>query len=573
MSKTLTALAAVLCCAAPAAWAQVSSFDATTNLLMIPSVSVGASSFINVSLKNRGDYVFELQDATAQSPAAPGVTSYDAVSGVLTLPAVKVGTSTYVDVKLLNTGNFVFTLQAATALPQATIDEALALVTTLDARWATGVPATAELRTSLLDGCYLHDGRSKAWLIADTDANLAAYALRDAYQVGRRSSNLQVLAVRNVNNADGSTRREIDVQYDISYSDGTSTSQTKSTLVSGSTNGTPRCTTPQNLAALRYLGNQMIVQASVRANNWRDERYNISNGAPASPAVNYRREVQFQITDPLGHAKYVIVTGRGPTNTIAGQVHPFSMKFLSPQLLKSAPELQGKQGNFLNWLADDSFRNCRMADGSVPVVMVVDCVANGATTNVWGWTTSTPDAAADQGFVAQDWVAGTSYRFDVYDDDGWKTVNGHANRMPVATYHAMLDRLPYTFVAMTNKYPLIYLGGMSSAQAAANAVSATPAPLSLSWTQPGAQADGRKLHLFQVWEFHQGAKASNLGTTFNPAYRSIVRAYPGTTAVSTTSFPVTAKLPDQKSKTYTEFNLFFAEPGTFNSIQSRISLQ
>ena len=278
MSKTLHTLAAALCCAAPAALAQVSSFDGTTNLLMIPSVSVGAASFINVSLKNRGDYVFELQDATAQSPAAPGVTSYDAVSGVLTLPAVKVGTSTYVDVKLLNTGNYVFTLQAATALPQATIDEALALVSTLDARWATGVPATTELRTSLFDGCYLHDGRSKAWLTADTEANLAAYALRDAYQVGRRSSNLQVLALRNAVNADGSTRREIDVQYDISYSDGTSTSQTKSTLISGSSSGTPRCTTPQNLAGLRYLGNQQIVQAAVRANNWRDERYNFANG-------------------------------------------------------------------------------------------------------------------------------------------------------------------------------------------------------------------------------------------------------------------------------------------------------
>ena len=87
------------------------------------------------------------------------------------------------------------------------------------------------------------------------------------------------------------------------------------------------------------------------------------------------------------------------------------------------------------------------------------------------------------------------------------------------------------------------------------------------------QTDGRLHHLFQVWEFQQGAKVGNASAVFNPAYRTLNRSYPGTTATATTAFPVSAKLPDQSSKTYTEYNLFFSEPGSLNSIQTRISLQ
>lgn len=575
ISTMRNTMAAALLGAVSLAQAQVASYDAATMVVTIPSVSVGSATFTNVTLKNRGDFVFDLTGASEQKVPAPGVGSYDAATSVLTLPAVKVGAVTFLDVKLKNAGNFVFTLQAASELPAATIAEVDALARAIEAQTATALPANGTARLALVDLCWSNGGRTRANFIADYDANLTEYLKRDAFLIGRKIENIQVLALRNSVNADGSTRREIDVQWDVKYRDGTTLTGERQFLISGSSAGTPRCTTPQTGSSLRALGNQQLVATAARANNFRDERYSITNGAALSPLVMYRREVEWAITDPMGNATYVILTGPGPSNLVNGVVHPFSMKFISPRLLRSAPELQGKPGNFLNWRDDDIFRNCRLASGAVPVVKIVDCVTDGATGSSWGvGYTATPDEAADLSFEAQGWIAGGVYRFDVYNDDGWKTVNGHASKTPIASYYDTLDRLPYRFVDIAGAYPLINLGSMTTAQLAANATSATPANLSLTWTAPGRTFPGARVHhLNQVWEFQQGAKASNQGTTFNPAYRMLTRSYPGSTATSTTSFPVTPKLADQKSKTYTEYLLFYDEPGTANSIRSRISLQ
>ena len=572
MNEVKWALAAAISAAVFAASAQVTTFDATTGLMTIPSVAVGAATYSKVTLRHIGNNVFTLQDAKAQVPAGPGVGSYNVTSNVLTLPAVKVGEATYLDVTLLNAGNFTFNLLTATALPQSVGAELAAVARELEAQFAQAVPANGAARLSLTDACWRSNGRTRSNYIADYDANVITYKQRDAYAIERKVQNVQVLALRNLVHADGSTRREIDVEYDLAYRDGT-VQRDQQTLLSGSSSGTPGCATPQTGAGLRGIGNQQLVSTSVRAVNYRDERYALTNGAAVSPAVNYRREIQFNIADPMGNAMYATVTGAGPAATVNGTAVQFSMKLLSPRLTRSAPELAGKSGNFLNWLDDDTFRPCRMANGSVPVVSIVDCAGQGTTSNVWGWTTTTPNAAADQGFADQGWQAGGVYRFDIYNDDGWKTVNGQSGKTPIATYFATLERLPYTFVAMTDKYPLINLGGMSTAQLAANATSATPAALALSWTAPALQADGHLHRLFQVWEFQQGAKVGNASAVFNPAYRTLNRAYPGSTTTATTAFPVSAKLPDQNSKTYTEYNLFFSEPGSFNSIQTRISLQ
>lgn len=568
----------VLLATAPvAARAQVTSYDAATMVVTIPSVSVGATTFTGVTLKNRGDFVFDLT-GYAGNPAVgfPGVASYDATSGVLTLPAVKVGAATFLDVTLRNVGNFVFTLQTATELPASVAAEVSAYARSVEAQTATTLPANGTARLALTDACWASNGRTRASFIADYDANLDAYLRRDAYLVGRRVENIQVLGLRNRSNPDGSARREIDVQWDVVYRDGTRSVAEKSTLISGSSAGTPRCNTSQVGSTLRALGNQQLVQTAVRANNLREERYTIASGAPVAPQVRLRREVQFQIADPMGNATYVVMTGPGPTNTIAGTTYPFSLKFLSPRLLRSAPELLGKPGNFVNWADDDGFRNCRMADGSVPVASIVDCVANGATANHWGvGYTDTPNAAADSAFTAQGWVAGGVYRFDVYDDDGWKTVNGQATRTPIATYYADLDRLPYRFVELVaNDHPRITIGGgLSSVQVAANALSASPAPLTLSWTRPALAPQQAQMHLFQGWEFHQGPRTGNAAGVLNPAYRTLNRFFPGTTATSSSEVPVTVKQPGQESKTYTEYMIYYAEPGSFNSIQSRIHFQ
>ena len=81
------------------------------------------------------------------------------------------------------------------------------------------------------------------------------------------------------------------------------------------------------------------------------------------------------------------------------------------------------------------------------------------------------------------------------------------------------------------------------------------------------------MHLNQIWEFHQGPKIGNSGSTFNPAYRTLTRAYPGTTALSTSSFPVSPRHADQASKTYVEYTLFYREPTSGNVIRSRLNFQ
>lgn len=342
---------------------------------------------------------------------------YDPATSLLSIPAVKVGASTFLDVTLLNLGNYTFALQAATELPAAILNAANALLASVDTLWATQVPRTGESRMSLNDGCYRDDGKTRAFLVSETDADPNSTYQRDAYRLGSTRSNLQVLALRNRVNADGSARQEIDVQYDVAHKDGSSEFGEQWTLVSGSTSGTPGCSTPQNSAALRYLGNQRLVSVAMRARNGRDERRSVSSGA-------------------------------GPAAAVGNTVVPFSLKFIAPRLLRSAPELQGKTGNFLNWLDGDSWRYCRVAGKATPLASTADCVGQGASSSEMGITTSTPNAAADQSFAAQGWVAGAVYRFDVYTDDGWKTVNGHAGKTPLATYFSTLDVLPYSFVEM-----------------------------------------------------------------------------------------------------------------------------
>jgi hypothetical protein len=569
---------AALALAACASTAQVAGYDGATGVLTIPTVAVGTGTYTNVTLLNTGSFVFTLQGATAQVPPGPGSSSYDAATGVLSVPAVKVGETTYLDVTLRNTGNFVFALQTATELPQPALDAVRAFLASADAQWATAVPASGSARVALLDGCWRSDGRTKAWLAADVDANLSEYLARDAYQIGRVSSNVQVLALRQRSNGDGSPRIEADVQYDVAYTDGTKALGVVSTIIAGSSFGTPGCTTPQSSSDIRFLGNQQLVGTAVRARNVRDERYSAATGAALGTPLNYRRSVQWQITDPMGNATYVVVTGPGPAATVGGVATQFSLKFVSPRLLRAAPELQGRPGNFLNWLDDDAFRFCRVAGGDVPVAGVADCTGQGATGFDWGITTPTPDAARDQSFAAQGWVAGGVYRFDVYDDDGWKTVGGHAGRTPIATYYATLERLPYTFVEMAaggaaaDKFPRLSFGSLTPAQVRADAVSATPQPIAVSWNVPPVLSDARAVALAQGWEFHQGPKVGNAAGAANPAYRNLYPNYPGSAATSNPAWSVTARPADQASKSYFEFTLLYSDRNA-SQIISIVSFQ
>lgn len=568
LHMTMLALA-TLC--APGVKAQVTTFDAATGRVSIPSVQVGPNTYTKVVLQARGDR-FELAGASRPAPVAfPAVGVYDVSRGILSLPAVRVGADTYFDVTLQDNGNLAFSLTGARAMPPGLMAEIEAVARGIEALTATALPATGAQRLSLTDACWRSNGRSRAEFIAEYDAELAEVLVREAYLIGRRIESIQPLALRETVLADGSPRREVDVQWDVVYRDGTRLVGEKNTLISGSSAGTPGCTTPQTGPTLRALGNQRPARVELRANNLRETRYALSNGAALSPAVRERREVEFYISDPGARFTYAIVQGPGPSNTIGGTSYPFSMKLISPRLLRDAPELRGKPGNFVNWADDDSFRNCFFSNNTPPIAQFVDCAASGATGNSWGWGyTNTPDAAADASFEAQGWVAGGMYRFDLYNDDGWKTVNGHAGRTPVATLYAELSRLPYRFTEMAGRYPVPTLTGVTPAQVATNIVSANPVPVGLQWNTPTWV--GAPMQFSQAWEFQQGPRTGNAESVFNPAVRSLVRVYPGSTATSA-SVPVSRLLPDQARKTYTEFLLFYVEPGTVHSVRSRLTFQ
>lgn len=555
---------AAACAAAALAHAEPTRFDPASGLLTIPAVRAGSATYGNVVLRHRGNFVFEVQAASAMPFGAPAWASFDAASGMLTLPAVQVGTTTYLDVTLRDTGGLVFAVQGASEMPAALADDIAALMRANEQIYATVVPPNGAARLALTDSCQLHNGRTAAYDIAEIDADLPGYLAREAYQIGRTIRNVNVLAVRNLSNADGSTRREVDVEYDIVYRDGTTTRGFFNVLISGSSHGS--CATPQSSAALRFFGNRRLVETGVFARNVRDERYSRSTGAPLSPAVYHRRAIEFRIADPMANAKYVVVTGPGPAGTVNGAAAQFSLKMLSPHVVRSAPELAGKNGNYLNFPDDDAFRMCRISGSNVPVAAVADCAGQGTGGFDWGWgPTSTPNAAADQGFADQGWVAGGVYRFDVYNDDGWKTVNGQATRTPIATYWSTLDRLPYTFAQMTTGasgaeiLPRLNFGAMTTAQVAANANSATPAPVAVSWAALPGLPDGRTFGLFQGYEYHEGSKTGNPGGAYFPAYRTLTRNFPGSLATSQPSWTTTPKLPEQASKGYFDYTLFYVD--------------
>lgn len=446
--------------------------------------------------------------------------------------------------------------------PVATIDAAKALLAAADALWASAVPTAAQ-RMSLTDGCYLSDGQTKAFTLTALEANAARVAARDAYRIGEQRSNVQIVpgTEQTLTNPDGSTRKLVKVEYDITYADG-STGGDGAWMMTGSSAGTPGCTTPQTGDEWRLFGNQLPVRAEPRARILRNERLSLLTGAPQTNSVQYRRDIQFFVNDPMGNATYVIVTGPGPSGPNG---EPFSLKLISPRLLKSAPELAGKNGNFLNWADDESFRFCRIVGAGVPVASIADCVGQGATGNNWGWTTTTPNAAADAGFASQGWTAGGRYIFSVYNDDGWKTVNGHQGKTPIATVEETLDALPLTFVAMAGNSPSddnfpTFTAPSDAAQVAANIRSAMPLAMNAAWTPLDAAALATGFRLFSTWEYFEGPKVGSTAPLF-PGYRSSIDQYPGSLATSLSGWPVSAALPDMTAKTYAEFGLAYVDRG------------
>jgi hypothetical protein len=280
------------------------------------------------------------------------------------------------------------------------------------------------------------------------------------------------------------------------------------------------------------------------------------------------RIVRFSVIDPAGSATYAIIQGAGPSPTV---LTPFSIKLVSPRILRSDPLLAGKAGNFTNWLDTSLFRIC--GDGtSTPTAASGDCV-NQISSTQWNWWTtinsSTDLAAADKNFNA--FGFGGKYTVALYNDDGWKTVNGHAEKTPIATYTTLEPlQLPYTFVEMNNsgKYPAITQESTITpatsttnltvyADGLALMASGNAGQINLQWTNPVAP-DGRAYKVSDLIEYFVGSLSTNAAGVTYPMQRwyNYRGNYPGVGSTQA-NLPIMAKPSTINSKTYFEYDLVF----------------
>lgn len=407
------------------------------------------------------------------------------------------------------------------------------MLANLDASRATALPASGALATQYNDGCYLHNGESKAYLVSTIDGDLSTYQQSQAFDVGSVRSNVRVVAERDITNPDFTARKEVDVRYDIAYKDGTSVADAFQTLVSGSTSGL--CATASNSTTMRLLGNQRKVSVGLQARNSNTSVASLATGADVNETV--RRDIRILVRDPAKVATYVVVTGPGPT---AADGSAFSWKMVSPRILRDDPLFAGKVGN-ASWRDLDSFRACNQTTATITSATVADCPNMGATGDNWGRTLNPKTAtdtvaitAADNGFTAQGWVAGGTYTFAVYADDGWKTVNGQAGKTPIGTYTAVLNRLPYTFAEMaaaTSQYPDWSSSSLTGAQMA-TAFTGTGGTVTLSGFSVKVPAGGKPVAISDLYVFGQGTNTGATGSW--PRTREIDLFYPAPTATNAT---------------------------------------
>lgn len=400
----------------------------------------------------------------------------------------------------------------------------------LDSLYASAANAIPGM-TQMLDGCYMNNGYSKSAEIAQLSQDEQALA-RANRLVGSVRRNPQVLSEQHKINTDGSARRELTVSYEVVLANGFTYTHTEQ-LVHGSTAGTRwptgACATPQSAASLRLLGNQRVVGASVTAASYLLDRYKLADGtAQTSGARQYRSEIRFNVTDPANVATYATISGPGIIGTY---------KLVSPRLLRSAPEFAGKVGHFVDWPDTDTFKACRNpSDSNYADAAVADCTTHGASSNVWRASHADP-FTVDTNFAAFGFVANGEYTLKIYNDDGWKTVNGQANKIPLTTYTTRLRRLPASAATLatggsTSSYPEATLSlGMTDLATLLR----TKGQGTISATRTNeAMVDSKRLYWTNLYAFLQGRTAASTTSNFYPASRHNPGTTPTTGASSVT---------------------------------------
>lgn len=442
------------------------------------------------------------------------------------------------------------TVKPASCAPSDALVLVQGFLSRVSAVYANGITSGAALQP-LIDGCYLHNGRSRAEEIAriDTDASVRSNINRKR---GSTRRNIEVQAERFAINPDGSQRREIDVRYELVYADGFVESVSE-TYLQGSSAGRKTatgatCSTPQDSPDLRLRGNRRIVGASVTALNLQLDRYRLADGAPQATAARlYRNEIRFNITDPAGVATYATISGPG----IVGSAY----KMISPRLLRSAPEFAGKVGHYVDWPDDDSFKACRNAnDNNYADASSANCTANGASNNNWR-AQGTDPAQVDAGFAGYGFVAGGQYTIQVYADDGWKTVNGQAGKTPIASYTATLNHLPASAVALAGgsagQYGRVSLP-QTPAELASLARARSAASLLLSEQQKARIGNTSPLPFTLGYYFGQGRTAASTSSNFYPASRYNPSLAPAIGSASV-QLPIPAAPSAMTQTTYAEY--------------------
>lgn len=415
---------------------------------------------------------------------------------------------------------------------------------------ATQLPATGAERFALLDACYLGQGSTKASLIAGWNATTQA---NTAYQVGRTITNVQIVNERKTTNADGSARHEVDIQFDEKYTDGTTATGQVETLVAGSTSGT--CAAPQNAADLRALGNQRIVSVQLVSRNLSYVYHRLSDGEPTGSG-RVRREVRLRVGDPGNQATYAVASWTSASG-------PMSLKLLSPRIARDAPEMQGKRGH-ATYADTDYFRGCGSESGFATLnAATADCTQFGTVGENWGsWvnTPYTPEklADADKRFASWSPDTNTEVTFQIYTDDGWKTVNGQQGKTPIATYKSTLRNMSYTLAEMATApaaYPVLTGSSLTNAEIVA-AAKGSGGSTNLSWTAAQPPAGGLPLVASDVYFYRQGPSATGSGGF--PFIR-VSTNVPLPTGAASAALPIGGKPEGASETNYAEWGLTYVD--------------
>ena len=465
----------------------------------------------------------------------------------------------------------------STASTEPALPLARTLLASYDASLATSIPASGATAYAFSDGCALNNGTSKAQGVSEYDADPLRVASRQ-FEIGSTRSDVTVTAERTTTNPDNTVRREIDAKFVVNYTDGTKNDNATQTLITGSSAGSTladgsACTTSQDTAGLRFLGNRKVANTFVNAWNEMNDRFLLASGLENAPPVTYNRFISLGVRDPAKIATYATISGPGLTSAPGV---PASFKLVSPRLLRDDPLFAGKNGNFVDWRDTDTFKVCRTSTGSFAAADVADCVTNGATNERWGSFNSTDPAAQDAAFDALGVTAGGVYTVNLYSGIGWKTVNGQASETPIASYTTTLENLPMSTVALAgtgsapaNKFSELLTSSLTLPDIAANLRNKAAFSTDLTWAAPGALLNGKTTGLTTLYSFEQGRATA--GPAFNPASRQFTPSYPGSTALAAT-LNVPAPVPALVTPTYFEVGLEYSNR-TGNFIKGITSFQ